>query len=141
MIGTLRYILCTALILLSLIIFLVLRYRSTTVIASLHFLRILQNCPHSFWRWLDSPGKHCWMLSHGSRSNTALLKMAREFLCRFVPEAAIVNYYHLDSTLSGHTDHSEKDLSIPLLSIRLDNIPTITSLLHTTSFCTPKKKI
>jgi len=47
-----------------------------------------------------------------------------------------VNYYHLDSTLSGHTDHSEKDLSIPLLSIRLDNIPTITSLLHTTSFCT-----
>lgn len=41
---------------------------------------------------------------------------------RFVPEAAIVNYYHLDSTLSGHTDHSEKDLSIPLLSVRLDTI-------------------
>ena len=41
---------------------------------------------------------------------------------RFVPEAAIVNYYHLDSTLSGHTDHSEKDLSIPLLSVRLDGI-------------------
>ena len=33
-----------------------------------------------------------------------------------------MNYYHLDSTLSGHTDHSEKDLSIPLLSVRLDDI-------------------
>jgi len=29
-----------------------------------------------------------------------------------------VNYYHLDSTLSGHSDHSERDLSHPLLSIR-----------------------
>lgn len=67
--------------------------------------------------------------------------MACAFLCRFVPEAAIVNYYHLDSTLSGHTDHSEKDLSIPLLSIRLDNIPTFNSLLHTTSFCTKKKNM
>ena len=37
---------------------------------------------------------------------------------RFNPEAAIVNYYHLDSSLSGHTDHSEKDLTQPLLSIR-----------------------
>ena len=36
----------------------------------------------------------------------------------FVSEAAIVNYYHLDSTLSGHTDHSEYDLSAPLISIR-----------------------
>lgn len=34
------------------------------------------------------------------------------------PEAAIVNYYHLDSTLSGHTDHSEHDLTAPLISIR-----------------------
>ena len=35
----------------------------------------------------------------------------------FCAEAGIVNYYHMDSTLSGHTDHSEKDLSQPLLSI------------------------
>jgi DNA alkylation damage repair protein AlkB len=35
----------------------------------------------------------------------------------FLAEAGIVNYYHLDSTLSGHTDHSERDLSRPLLSI------------------------
>ncbi len=36
----------------------------------------------------------------------------------FKAEAAIVNYYHMDSTLSGHTDHSEKDLNAPLISMR-----------------------
>lgn len=36
----------------------------------------------------------------------------------FRAEAAIINYYHLDSTLSGHTDHSEQDLTAPLISIR-----------------------
>lgn len=34
----------------------------------------------------------------------------------FSAEAAIVNFYHLDSTLSGHTDHSEEDITAPLLS-------------------------
>ncbi|XP_046982247.1 nucleic acid dioxygenase ALKBH1 [Schistocerca americana] len=34
----------------------------------------------------------------------------------FSAEAAIVNFYHLDSTLSGHTDHSEEDVTAPLLS-------------------------
>ena len=33
-------------------------------------------------------------------------------------EAAIINYYHLDSTLSGHTDHSEVDHESPLISVR-----------------------
>lgn len=32
-------------------------------------------------------------------------------------EAAIVNYYHLDSTLSAHVDHSEFDKKAPLISI------------------------
>ncbi|KAK6999381.1 alkylated DNA repair protein alkB 1 [Biomphalaria glabrata] len=32
-------------------------------------------------------------------------------------EAAIINYYHTDSTLAGHTDHSEFDHSAPLFSI------------------------
>lgn len=36
----------------------------------------------------------------------------------FVSEAAIINYYHMDSTLSGHTDHSEKNLKAPLFSFR-----------------------
>jgi len=35
----------------------------------------------------------------------------------FKPEAGIINYYHLDSTLSGHTDHSEFDLTAPLFSL------------------------
>ncbi|CAH0559955.1 unnamed protein product [Brassicogethes aeneus] len=37
----------------------------------------------------------------------------------FNAEAAIVNYYHLDSTLSGHTDHSEMNLEAPLFSFSL----------------------
>ena len=36
----------------------------------------------------------------------------------FRPEAAIVNYYQLGATLSGHIDHSEDDLTAPLISIR-----------------------
>lgn len=36
----------------------------------------------------------------------------------FEAEAAIVNYYHMDSTLSGHTDHSEQNLEAPLFSFR-----------------------
>ncbi|XP_067939015.1 nucleic acid dioxygenase ALKBH1-like isoform X1 [Watersipora subatra] len=36
---------------------------------------------------------------------------------KFKAEASIVNYYHADSTLSGHTDHSEFDLTAPLISI------------------------
>ncbi|XP_019851810.1 PREDICTED: DNA demethylase ALKBH1-like isoform X2 [Amphimedon queenslandica] len=35
----------------------------------------------------------------------------------FKAEAAIVNYYHFESTLSGHTDHSEADLTSPLISL------------------------
>lgn len=36
----------------------------------------------------------------------------------FNAEAAIINFYHFDSTLSGHTDHSEIDMSAPLFSFR-----------------------
>lgn len=45
-----------------------------------------------------------------------------QFPCEFMAEAAIVNFYHLTSTLSGHTDHSEYNLNAPLLSIRYKNI-------------------
>lgn len=37
-------------------------------------------------------------------------------LGEFSAEAAIVNFYHMDSTLSGHTDHSEPDRKAPLFS-------------------------
>lgn len=36
----------------------------------------------------------------------------------FKAEAAIVNYYHMGSTLSAHTDHSEVNLEAPLFSFR-----------------------
>jgi alkylated DNA repair protein alkB family protein 1 len=36
----------------------------------------------------------------------------------FSAEAAIVNYYHMDSTLSGHTDNSEQNKEAPLFSFR-----------------------
>lgn len=34
----------------------------------------------------------------------------------FEPQAAIINYYHLDSSLGGHTDHSEFNKTAPLFS-------------------------
>lgn len=40
----------------------------------------------------------------------------------YSPQASIVNYYHMDSTLAPHTDHSEKNLDAPLISIRYKNI-------------------
>lgn len=49
---------------------------------------------------------------------TASLTAISLTLVSFKPEAAIINYYHLDSTLSGHTDHSELDLTAPLFSLR-----------------------
>lgn len=39
----------------------------------------------------------------------------------FSAQGAIVNFYRMDSTLSGHTDHSEQDLEAPLLSFRSVN--------------------
>ncbi|XP_020709501.2 nucleic acid dioxygenase ALKBH1 isoform X2 [Athalia rosae] len=35
----------------------------------------------------------------------------------FKAESAIVNYYRMNSTLSGHTDHSEVDCEAPLFSV------------------------
>lgn len=46
------------------------------------------------------------------------IMMMLQFPDEFMAEAAIVNFYHPSSTLSGHTDHSEYNLNAPLLSIR-----------------------
>lgn len=35
----------------------------------------------------------------------------------FKAEAAIVNYYRMNSTLAGHTDHSEVNIAAPLFSV------------------------
>lgn len=53
-------------------------------------------------------------LSNLSKTIIRLLQFSDEFKA----EAAIVNFYHPSSTLSGHTDHSENNLDAPLLSIR-----------------------
>ncbi|XP_071962026.1 nucleic acid dioxygenase ALKBH1-like [Antedon mediterranea] len=47
---------------------------------------------------------------------TKYLAKKLEFM-NFTPEAGIVNFYHMDSTLGGHTDHSEYDMTAPLFSI------------------------
>lgn len=53
-------------------------------------------------------------LSELSKTIIELLPFPDEFMA----EAAIINFYHPSSTLSGHTDHSEYNLNAPLLSIR-----------------------
>lgn len=37
----------------------------------------------------------------------------------FKAEAAIINYYRMNSTLAGHTDHSEVNVEAPLFSISI----------------------
>lgn len=59
---------------------------------------------------------HCAVLCCGGGGGGANLFMT--FHHRFAPEAAIINYYHMDSTLSGHTDQSELDHTAPLVSVR-----------------------
>lgn len=58
-------------------------------------------------------------LSHLAR----FVASAVGFHC-YSPEAAIVNFYPVGSTLSGHTDHSEFDHESPIISFRLEIIPT-----------------
>lgn len=55
-----------------------------------------------------------------SRLSKTIIELL-QFPNTFIAEAAIVNFYHPSSTLSGHTDHSEYNLSAPLLSIRYKN--------------------
>lgn len=79
-------------------------------------------------RWVTLGYHHNWDTKHYDSHHHSpfppdLAKLTRFILAavgfpEFTAEAAIVNYYHLDSTLSGHTDHSEKDLTAPLISIR-----------------------
>jgi alkylated DNA repair protein alkB family protein 1 len=48
-----------------------------------------------------------------------------------------VNFYHMDSSIGGHTDHSEFDLSAPLLSFRCSYVLTKLSIVyfHGDVFC------
>ncbi|KAM3956383.1 alpha-ketoglutarate-dependent dioxygenase AlkB [Aphomia sociella] len=77
-------------------------------------------------RWTTLGYHHNWDTKIYSDENKSPFPEELSLLCdivarylgyeNFKAEAAIVNYYHLNSTLSAHTDHSEVNLEAPLLS-------------------------
>lgn len=77
-------------------------------------------------RWATLGYHHNWDTKVYSEGNKTEFPKDLAILCNFIAnclklgqfkaEAAIVNFYHMDSTLSGHTDHSEKNLDAPLFS-------------------------
>ncbi|XP_067205759.1 nucleic acid dioxygenase ALKBH1 isoform X2 [Linepithema humile] len=78
-------------------------------------------------RWATLGYHHNWdtkLYSENSKSDmptelfglTSILAKALGF-SNFKAEAAIVNYYRMNSTLAGHTDHSEMNVTAPLFSI------------------------
>lgn len=78
-------------------------------------------------RWATLGYHHNWdtkVYSEGSRDEmpSEMSEMTRVFaeatgFPDFKAEAAIVNYYRMNSTLAGHTDHSEVNREAPLFSI------------------------
>lgn len=77
-------------------------------------------------RWVTFGYHHNWDTKVYSLDNGSSFPLELSHLTRYVanavgfnrylPEAAIVNYYPVGSTLSGHTDHSEFDLQSPIIS-------------------------
>ncbi|XP_028044923.1 nucleic acid dioxygenase ALKBH1 [Monomorium pharaonis] len=78
-------------------------------------------------RWATLGYHHNWdtkLYSENSKSDmptelsglTSVLATTLGF-SDFKAEAAIVNYYRMNSTLAGHTDHSEMNVTAPLFSI------------------------
>ncbi|CAH2090350.1 unnamed protein product [Euphydryas editha] len=77
-------------------------------------------------RWTTLGYHHNWDTKVYSEENRGELPQELAELCdvvarylgyvNFKAEAAIVNYYHMGSTLSAHTDHSEVNLDAPLFS-------------------------
>lgn len=77
-------------------------------------------------RWTTLGYHHNWNTKAYSEENktpfpedlSELSSVVAQYLgfAKFRAEAAIVNYYHKNSTLSAHTDHSEVNLDAPLFS-------------------------
>ncbi|CAK1582805.1 unnamed protein product [Parnassius mnemosyne] len=77
-------------------------------------------------RWTTLGYHHNWDTKVYTEDNKSLFPEDLAELCdciskylgyqNFRAEAAIVNYYHIGSTLSAHTDHSEVNLEAPLFS-------------------------
>lgn len=78
-------------------------------------------------RWATLGYHHNWdtkVYSEESRTGMpAELSNLIEFIAeelgflQFKAEAAIINYYRMNSTLAGHTDHSEMNIHAPLFSV------------------------
>ncbi|KAF3430682.1 hypothetical protein E2986_06564 [Frieseomelitta varia] len=78
-------------------------------------------------RWATFGYHHNWntkLYSESSKTKMPIeLSLLTSFLAQtlgfkdFKAEAAIINYYRMNSTLSGHTDHSEVNVEAPLFSI------------------------
>ena len=89
-------------------------------------LKILSAFLH---RWATLGYHHNWDTKEYSEKSktdfpTELSALASEVAkvlgwTNYNAEAAIVNYYPTSSTLNPHTDHSEKNLAAPLISISL----------------------
>ncbi|KAK3881829.1 hypothetical protein Pcinc_013761 [Petrolisthes cinctipes] len=81
---------------------------------------------HKKLRWVTLGYHHNWDTKEYSESMRGEMPHMVVKLCsvvaralgfpNFIAEAAIVNYYHLDSTLAPHTDHSEPCVTVPLFS-------------------------
>ncbi|XP_059062476.1 nucleic acid dioxygenase ALKBH1 [Achroia grisella] len=77
-------------------------------------------------RWSTLGYHHNWDTKVYTEDNKSQFPEELSVLCdivagylgyvNFKAEAAIVNYYHMNSTLSAHTDHSEVNLEAPLFS-------------------------
>ncbi|XP_050344564.1 nucleic acid dioxygenase ALKBH1 [Nymphalis io] len=77
-------------------------------------------------RWTTLGYHHNWDTKVYCEKNRNVFPLELAELCdvvsqylgyiHFKAQAAIVNYYHMGSTLSAHTDHSEVNLEAPLLS-------------------------
>ncbi|KAK0163391.1 hypothetical protein PV327_007076 [Microctonus hyperodae] len=78
-------------------------------------------------RWATLGYHHNWDTKHYSEDSKTeipeeLSKMTKIIAQSvgfhdFIAEAAIINYYRMNSTLAGHVDHSEVNIEAPLISI------------------------
>nr|XP_023030002.1 nucleic acid dioxygenase ALKBH1 [Leptinotarsa decemlineata] len=102
---------------------------SDKIIANSDFWEIAQHDRNILMslRWTTLGYHHNWNTKHYNEAEREQfpeeLKKMIEYIANqlgytdFVAEAAIVNYYQMNSTLSGHTDHSENNLNAPLFSL------------------------
>lgn len=77
-------------------------------------------------RWITFGYHHNWDTKVYNEKSKSAFPADLNLMCKYIskvlhyphfkPEAAIVNYYHLDSILCGHADVSERDYEAPLFS-------------------------